>query len=144
MKTPLKQYMLAFILKITTGTASVMRVVWLDRWQAWDALGGCLSRSVGPSRFPLSPVFTPWRQHRDYKLNSAVFPLTPPRVRYVWTLTSTCILTLSMRNVDTLFCLFNAVEMYSLLRRRQWFTRPAADQTGGCCGAAVEMLRRTC
>lgn len=38
-----------------------------------DAPLGCLSRSVGPSRFPLSPLLIPWRQPGDGKLNLAVY-----------------------------------------------------------------------
>lgn len=44
-----------------------LRGGWLDRWQARDAPLGCLSRSVGPSRFPLSLLAAarrgrpPWR-----------------------------------------------------------------------------------
>lgn len=51
----------------------------VPRYLTWQMAGGrrsslgCLSRSVGPSRFSLSPLFTPWRQPRDDQLNLAVF-----------------------------------------------------------------------
>lgn len=43
-----------FILKGAPGTDASLCGGWLDRWQARDAPLGCLSRSVGPSRFLLS------------------------------------------------------------------------------------------
>lgn len=68
----------------------------VPRYLTWQMAGGrrsslgCLSRSVGPSRFSLSSLFTPWRQPRDDQLNLAVFfPLTPHTMLYVWRLTST-------------------------------------------------------
>lgn len=51
----------------------------VPRYLTWQMAGGrrsslgCLSRSVGPSRFSLSPLFTPWRQPRDDQLNLAGF-----------------------------------------------------------------------
>lgn len=47
-----------FIVKLRSGAGARGRVVWLDRWRAGDAPLGCLSRSVGPSWFPLSPLFS--------------------------------------------------------------------------------------
>lgn len=85
----------------------------VPRYLTWQMAGGrrsslgCLSRSVGPSRFSLSPLFTPWRQPRDDQLNLAVFfPLTPHTMLYVWRLTSTWKFTpsLCVWNLDMLFC----------------------------------------